>query len=197
MDRDSKSLREIVGKYSPFIGGRTGWKGAALNAIAAPFAAANSSFQKLLRLPYPYGYENEAGQSLKDCGPEVPSTFRRMEMKLKTAFMAAALPASSIDMRRQFLDTAVEIRRDAADLSAHCTILRSEMDFVTEPYKFVLAKTENSLLLLEEGVASIRETLAPLKAEPQPVNNNSIHNNTLIEIPAAMRRTAVPSSLSV
>jgi len=186
MNRDSKSLREIVGKYSPIIQGRTGWKGAALHAVTAPFAAVNTLFQKLIRLPFPQGYENEAGQSLTDCGPEVPTTFRRMEKKLKTAFMAAALPASTLHVRKQFLDAAVEIRRDAHDLSQHCTIRRSELDFVTEPYKFVLAKTPEQMTLLADGVAAIKATLEPEKKK-----------DSVFDFPLEVRRAPRPSSLAV
>jgi hypothetical protein len=172
-EQQDKSLREIIDSYSPIVRGRKGILGGALKVFAAPLEAVRSVKHALKAYPFHFGHENTAGQIVTDCPAIIPTTFVRMEHKLQASFNTAARPEATPIERESFLGLANTVRAEAEVLGRHCTILRTEFDNVTEPYRFILRREkldngDTKLTSLEDGVAMLRQELyseVPTKPE--------------------------------
>ena len=162
------SLRSIIDKYSPVVRGMTGLAGKALSLATRPFEKAANAAQTLWRWP-DHGAENKAGQYITDCNASIFTTFQRMEKKLTLSFNAAVNDGA----RRRFLSVVDDVKRDAAVLEQHCTILRQPYDIVRENYKFILG-TGTAVTLLSDAVGTVKAQLAPrenpvtIRRAPQP-----------------------------
>ena len=156
------SLRDITDKYSPIVKGRTGLAGLAFKAAARTVELAGGALNAATQWAYPRGFENAAGQMLSSGTPAaIIATYQRMESKLRASFAATAAKFATPGDRQNFLALAAEVKQDAEILAPHTSVLRSEFDIVTEPYKFILVKaTQNApAVTLEQGIEAVTEAL--------------------------------------
>lgn len=152
MPEDSASLRDVMDRYSPIVGGRTGLVGAFLKGVAKILPTPETT-----QAPVPevlFTSRNLAGQTITTNDLELAATFRRMEQTLQKSFKTASSADATADDRESFVKLAEQVQKDAAILAAKC--------FITKPhgeakYQFTLEPEPGQHIPLAKAFAAVRQ----------------------------------------
>lgn len=154
---DSVSVRDVMDRYSPIVGGRTGLIGAFLKVVHRAVEA----IPKLNFTPSPvptpqvlFTSRNLAGQSITTDNVLLATTFKRMEQTLQKSFKKASGEDASLGDRERFVELARQIQEDAAILAAKC--------FITKPqgeakYQFVLEPQPGQHIPLTKAFTAVQQ----------------------------------------
>lgn len=158
MPEDSASLRDVMDRYSPIVGGRTGLMGAFLKVVARAVEA----FPKIVNVtpsavPVPqvlFTSRNLAGQSITTSNVMLATTFKRMEQTLQKSFKKASGEGASLGDRERFVELAQQVQQDAAILAAKCFITKPEGQ---AKYQFVLEPQPGQHIPLAKAFAAVQQ----------------------------------------
>jgi hypothetical protein len=149
------SVQDVMERYSPIVGGRTGIVGDFLKVVAKavdvlPLANATPA-------PVPevlYTSRNLAGQTITTNDLELAATFRRMEQTLQKSFKMASSTEATTDDRESFVKLAKQVQADAAILAAKCFITKPEGD---AKYQFVLEPQPGQHIPLAKAFSAVQQ----------------------------------------
>jgi hypothetical protein len=182
---DSTSLRDVINRYSPIVGGRTGLVGDFLKVVAK----AAEILPDPTPAPVPevlYTSRNLAGQSITTNDLELAATFKRMEQTLQKSFKKASGAEATPDDRESFVKLAEQVQKDAAILAAKC--------FITKPqgeakYQFVLEPEPGQHIPLAKAFAAVQQP-GTKKSEIMLVRYGNV---TLMQPAAGFKKASIRS----
>ncbi|TAL30754.1 MAG: hypothetical protein EPN97_11760 [Alphaproteobacteria bacterium] len=152
---DSTSLRDVIDRYSPIVGGRTGLVGDFLKVVAK----AVDILPNVNDAPAPvpsvlFTSRNLAGQTITTNDLELAATFKRMEQTLQKSFKKASGTDATADDRESFVKLAEQVQKDAAILAAKCFITKPQGD---ARYQFVLEPEPGQHIPLAKAFAAVQQ----------------------------------------
>jgi hypothetical protein len=152
---DSVSVREVVERYSPIVGGRTGLVGDFLKVVAKAVDILPSANATPAPVPEVlFTSRNLAGQTITTNDLELAATFRRMEQTLQKSFKKASGTDATADDRESFTKLAEQVQKDAAILAAKCFITKPQGD---AKYQFVLEPEPGQHIPLAKAFAAVKQ----------------------------------------
>jgi hypothetical protein len=159
-NKDSKtqpSLRDVMDRYSPIVGGRTGIVGEALKLVSRLVELLPKVRPVTSVMPMPeiiFSNRNAAGQTVWTSNIMLASTFGRMEKLLQRSFDKASKPGASINDRQKFVTLAEQVQQDAAVLASQCTITNPKG---AAKYEFVLQPNPGQHIPLSKAFAAVQK----------------------------------------